>query len=108
MSTTVHRIVTSAVGVCLFAGLALLGGTASAQQNQQYPMLDTISQNVINKYKATTCKELAQRRQNPPPPTPMEKRAAELLGADPKLRAEFFSRVGGTILDKMFECGLIF
>ena len=31
----------------------------------------------------------------------------QMLGGDPKLRAEFFRRVGGPILDKMFECGLI-
>ena len=107
MTTTVIRIASTAIALHLMTGLALLpGGIASAQESR-YPMLDKVSENVINKYKTTPCQELAQRRQNPPPQSAIEKRAVELLAADPKLRAEFFSRVGGAVLDKMFACGLI-
>ena len=103
-----NRVIATAVVVHLATGLSLLrGGTASAQGNPQYPMLDKVSESVIQKYKTTSCQELAQRSQNPPPQSPIEKRVVELLGADPNLRAEFFRRVGGSILDKMFVCGLI-
>ena len=108
MSTTVNRIAATAIVFNLAAGLALLhGGTASAQGNPQYPMLDKVSESVIQKYKTTPCAQLAQREKNPPPKSPMEQRAVELLGADPKLRAEFFNKVGGAILDKLFVCGMI-
>ena len=108
MSTTANRIAATAVVFNLAAGLALLHcGSASAQGNPQYPMLDMVSESVIQKYKTTPCAQLAQREKNPPPKSPMEQRAVELLGADPKLRAEFFNRVGGAILDKLFVCGMM-
>ena len=108
MSLTVNRIAAVAMAVNLATGLALLhGGSASAQGNPQYPMLDKISENVIQKYKTTPCAQRAEREKNPPPKSPIEQRAVEMLGADPKLRAAFFQQVGGAILDKMFECGLI-
>ena len=108
MSAFVNRIAATAIVFSLAAGLALLhGGSASAQGNPQYPMLDKVSENVIQKYKTTPCAQLAQREKNPPPKSPIEQRAVEMLGADPKLRAAFFQQVGGAILDKMFACGLI-
>ena len=108
MRTTVNRMAVTAVVFLLATGAApLLGGTAGAQGNPQYPMLDPVSNAVIQKYKTTSCKDLAQHHQNPPPKSPMEQRMVQMLGADPKLRAEFFSRVAGAIVDKMFECGLI-
>ena len=108
MRTTVNRMAATAVVFLLATGPALLhAGPASAQGSTQYPMLDKVSENVIQKYKTTPCAQLAQRSQNPPPKSPIEQRAVEMLGADPKLRAEFFRRVGGAILNKMFECGLI-
>ena len=108
MNTTVNRIAVTAVVLHLATGLALLhAGAAGAQGNPQYPMLDEVSQGFIQKYRTTTCQELAQRHQNPPAPSPTEQRIVQMLGADPALRAEFFRRVGGAILDKMFVCGLI-
>ena len=108
MRTPVNGMVATAAVLLLATGLApLQGGTASAQGNPQYPMLDKVSESVIQKYKTTPCQQLAQAQQNRPPQSPMEKRAVEMLGADPKLRAEFFNRVGGAILDKLFECGMI-
>ena len=106
MITTVIRIASTAVALPLVTGLALLQGGIASAQGSQYPMLDKVSENVIQKYRTTPCQELAQRRQNPPQ-SAIEKRAVEMLAADPKLRAEFFSRVGGAVLDKLFTCGLI-
>ena len=108
MRTTVNRMAATAVVFLLATGPALLhGGTANAQGDPQYPMLEKVSESVIQKYQTTPCQELARQHQNPPSPSAIEKRVVEMLGADPKLRAEFFNRVGGAILNKMFECGLI-
>lgn len=86
--------------------LVLLGGTigVSAQGNR-YPMLDTISQKVIQKYQTSTCQQLAANRAAPP--TDMDRRAVELLRQDPQLRQQFLNKVAAPIVNKLFDCGLI-
>ena len=86
--------------------LVLLGGAVvvSAQGNR-YPMLDTITQKVIQKYQTSTCQQLAANKAAPP--TDIERRAVELLRQDPQLRAQFLNRVAAPIANKLFECGMI-
>ena len=77
---------------------------AIAQPNR-YPMLDTISQKVIQKYQSSTCQQLAANKAAPP--NDMERRAVEMLRQDAQLRAQFIDKVAAPIVNKLFECGLI-
>ena len=84
----------------------LLGGAvAVSAQGNRYPMLDMLSQKVIQKYQTSTCQQLAANKAAPP--TDMEKRAVELLRQDPQLREQFLNKVAAPIVNKLFECGLI-
>ena len=86
--------------------LVLLGGAvAVSAQGNRYPMLDMITQKVIQKYQTSTCQQLAANKAAPP--TDMERRAVELLRQDPQLRAQFLNKVAAPIVNKLFECGMI-
>ena len=84
----------------------LLGAAiAVSAQGNRYPMLDMITQKVIQKYQTSTCQQLAANKAAPP--TDMERRAVELLRQDPELRTQFLNKVAAPIVNKLFECGLI-
>ncbi len=86
--------------------LVLLGGAiAVSAQGNRYPMLDMLSQKVIQKYQTSTCQQLAANKAAPP--SDMERRAVELLRQDPQLREQFLNKVAAPIVNKLFECGLI-
>ena len=86
--------------------LVLLGVTiAVSAQGNRYPMLDMITQKVIQKYQTSTCQQLAANKAAPP--TDMERRAVELLRQDPELRTQFLNKVAAPIVNKLFECGMI-
>jgi len=86
--------------------LVLLGATLVAlAQGNRYPMLDMISQKVIQKYQTSTCQQIVANKAAPP--KDMEKRAVEMLRQDPQLRAQFLDKVAAPIVNKLFECGLI-
>ena len=86
--------------------LVLLGvAIAVSAQGNRYPMLDMITQKVIQKYQTSTCQQLAANKAAPP--TDMERRAVELLRQDPELRTQFLNKVAAPIVNKLFECGLI-
>jgi len=82
--------------------LLSLGGSASAQQ---YPVMDRISNKVIQKYQQSSCEQLWQKKGEAH--SPREQEAVQLLHGDPQMRAAFIDRVAAPIANKMFECGLI-
>ena len=74
--------------------LVLLGvAIAVSAQGNRYPMLDMITQKVIQKYQTSTCQQLAANKAAPP--TDMERRAVELLRQDPQLRDAIPEQGGG-------------
>ena len=84
------------------ATVALAAGIAIAQQ---YPMLDNVANQVVQKYQGMSCEQLwAQKAQ---PKSAEEQRVIGLLKSDPAMRAEFLNRVAGPITNKMFDCGMI-
>ena len=89
--------------VCLFVlMLALLVvGVADAQ----YPLLDMVANNVIQKYQQATCQQLWERRGKPK--SQQEQNLIQLLKGDPQMRAAFINKVAAPIANRMFECGLI-
>ena len=87
--------------ICI-ATVALAAGVAIAQQ---YPMLDNVANQVVQKYQGMTCEQLwAQKSQ---PKSAEAQRVVGLLKSDPAMRTEFLNRVAAPITNKMFDCGMI-
>ena len=88
------------------AAILLHVGFANAQQ---YPLMDKLADKVVQKYRTSSCQELAQKKSQPPmgKTEMVEERVVEMLRKEPQMRAAFLNRVGGGIANKMFECGMI-
>ena len=71
----------------------------------QYPLLDMIADNVIQKYQQASCEQLWQQRGQPK--SAQEQEAIQLLRGDPQMRTAFINKVAAPIVNKMFECGMI-
>ena len=80
---------------------------AHAQAPSQYPILDSVAGKLVQKYQASTCEQLWEKKAQKAAPKPEEQRVIQLLHNDPQMRAEFISRVAAPIANKMFECGMI-
>jgi hypothetical protein len=89
---------------CLLAlAIALLyTGIAGAQE---YPIMNMMADKVIQKYEQASCQELWQKKGKPK--SAREQEAVQLLKSDPRMRKEFIDKVSPTIVNKMFECGMI-
>jgi len=82
--------------------IALMGvGAASAQ----YPFLDLIANNVVQKYGAATCEQLWERKGQPKSQQEME--LVQTLRNDPHMRIVFINKIAAPVVNKMFECGMI-
>jgi len=88
-------------GVVVVAALAVAGLVYA----QQFPMLDSVANKVVQKYQSASCEQLWQQKGQPK--SPEEQRVVGLLKSDPAMRTEFINRVAAPIVNKMFECGLI-
>ncbi|MGV2292497.1 hypothetical protein AAHK20_27570 [Trinickia sp. YCB016] len=88
------------------ASALLYAGVASAQQ---YPMLDALSNRIVQKYQQSSCEQLAEQRAEKKrmPPSPGEQKVIQAMRNDPQMRAEFINRVAAPIANKLFECGMI-
>jgi hypothetical protein len=89
--------------LCFVAlALALLFvGVAGAQ----FPIMDMVANNVIQKYQQATCEQLWQEKGKPK--TAQEQEMIQLLRGDPQMRTMFLNKVAGPIVNKMFECGMV-
>ncbi len=94
-----------ALGSVALLGLALL--RPSAVQAQQYPMVDKLANNIVQKYQSATCEQLWEKKAAHAPPSAEEQRAIGILRNDPQMRTEFINRIAAPIANKMFECGMI-
>jgi len=72
---------------------------------QQYPMMDMIANQVIQKYQQATCEQLWQHKGQPK--TGVEQEMIQLLHGDPQMRTAFINKVALAIVNRMFECGMI-
>jgi hypothetical protein len=96
-----RRIVVPVLGILpllLFAGI-------SGAQYGQYPILDKVSNKVVQKYQNSSCEQLWQERGQPK--SQREQEAVNFLHNDPQMRRMFIERVAAPIANKMFECGMI-
>ena len=80
---------------------------ASAAAAQQFPMLDQVTNKVVQKYQTSSCEQLWQEKAHKKSESPAEQKLVQLLHTDPAMRQEFFNRVSMPIVMKMFECGMI-
>ena len=90
-------------GIGLFAmALTLL---AAAVAFAQFPLLDLIASNVIQKYQQATCEQLWEARGKPK--SQQEQELVQLLRGDPQMRTTFINKIAAPVANKMFECGMI-
>lgn len=80
---------------------------SDAQGQPEYPVMDKISEKIVQKYQHSSCEELWQKKSQKSPPSPEEQRAVGMLKNDVAMRIAFINRVATPIANKMFECGLI-
>ena len=94
-------------GFCLLAvvsmaSLLLLAVVAGAQE---YPIMNMLADQVIQRYQQSTCEQLWEKKGEPK--SAREQEALQLLRNDPQMRAAFINKVAAPIANKMFECGMI-
>jgi hypothetical protein len=92
------------------AGLALApAALAQPQAQAQHPMVDAAAGKLVQKYRSSSCQQLAAERRAPKPAEKQAaaQRAGELLRQDAQLRQEFVRKVAAPIADKMIVCGFI-
>ena len=90
------------IGIAVFVSASIAAGGAAAQGGM---LLDFAADQMIQKFKESSCAQLKAKKDTPP--TDKEKAAAEFLRNDAQARAAFVSKVAAPVLNKMFECGMI-
>ncbi len=88
-----------AFGIATFALFATQAGA------QQFPILDRVANQVVQKYKNESCADIMAQRDQPK--SMEEQNAIQLLHNDPAMRQEFINRVAAPIANKLFECHMI-
>ncbi|HVN23546.1 MAG TPA: hypothetical protein VMT71_06220 [Syntrophorhabdales bacterium] len=81
-------------------GLVFTGIAAA----QQYPMVDLVANNVIQKYQMSSCEQLWEAKDKPK--SAQEQEMITLLRGDPMIRKYFIDKIAGPVANKMFECGM--
>ena len=89
------------VVVSMVFGVVFAGAAAA----QQYPMVDMVANNVIQKYQTSNCEQLWEQKGKPK--TTQEQEAIQMLRGDPMVRQYFINKIAGPVMNKMFECGMI-
>ena len=90
------------LGMLLMGSMLFLAGVAGAQD---YPIMDLVADNLIQKYQQATCEQLWQDKGKPK--SEREQRVIQLLRNDPQMRKAFINKIAAPIANKMFECGMI-
>lgn len=91
-------------GVYCLAILSVLLAVGVARA-EDYPIMDMVAGKVMQKYKQSSCEELWKQKEAPK--TEKEKEALQILRDDPQMRKAFVDKVAATVVNKMFECGMI-
>lgn len=89
------------LGAAVFIS-AMIGAGAVAAQGM---LLDYAADKVITKYQSSTCDELKAMKGEAP--TDKQKMAIDFLRNDSQARVAFINKIAATVLNKMFECGMI-
>jgi hypothetical protein len=78
---------------------------AAAVAYAQMPVVDAVAGKVVQKYQSSSCEQLWQNRGKTAGPE--EQRVLGFLKQDAAARQEFFNKIAGPVMNKMFECGMI-
>jgi hypothetical protein len=81
--------------VVFFAGVAVA----------QYPIVDMVANNVVEKYQLATCQQLWEEKGKPK--TPQQQEQLQMLRSNPQIRTYFIDKIAGPVVNKMFECGML-
>jgi hypothetical protein len=100
-SANKERDVSKSTGLTVLLSAMLISGSAAAQGM----LLDAAADKVIRKFSTATCDELKAQKNEPP--SEKEKLGIEFLRKDTQAREAFINRIAATVLNKMFECGMI-
>src|SRR5512136_1591032 len=87
--------------VVMVFGVVFVGVAAA----QQYPVVDMIANNVIEKYQMMNCEQVWEQKGKPK--TAQEQEAIQMLRGDPMIRQYFINKIAGPVMNKMFECGMV-
>ena len=90
-------------------GIFIAATVVAQQPAPQYPMMESVAQKVIQKYQTATCEQLWVEKTRPPTPeqAQTQDKAVQLLRQDPAMRKAFVDKVAPSIVNKMFECGMV-
>ena len=83
----------------------VVAATLTSIAYAQYPMVDMVANKVVQKYQSSSCEQLWQNRVKSA--NPEEERILNFLRNDQGARQEFFNKIAGPVMNKMFECGMI-
>ena len=78
-----------------------------AQPPQQFPIMEQVTNKIIQKYQSSTCEQLWIKKSEKAPPTAEEQKVIAFLKSDPQMRAAFINKIAPPIANKMFDCGMI-
>ena len=88
-----------------FLAVALVLLCAGSAVAQEFPIVDMIANKVIQKYQQSNCEQLWQEKGKPK--SAKEQEFVQILKGNPQMRTEFINKVSPTIVNKMFECGMV-
>ena len=93
----------------LFIAVAVSAMPPAPEPVQQYPVMEGIAKKVIQKYQASSCKQLWTEKAQAPTAEQLQQqdKAIQMLRQDPAMRKAFLDIVAAPIANKMFECGMI-
>lgn len=91
------------IALCALAFVLFYTGPALAAE--QYPLMDMIADDLVQKYQSATCEQLWEKKQQPK--SERQQELIQILRNNPKMRTTFLNKVSGPVLNKMFECGMI-
>ena len=93
---------------CLLALVALQLGAGVAAAQATHPIVQELAKHVVQKYQVASCQDIAKERSRPPQQhSDLERRAVEVMRANPGIRVEFVNAVAAPIANKLFECGML-
>jgi len=91
--------------IFLWVVTSVLLFTGQAFAAEQYPLMDMIANDLIQKYQSATCEQLWENKQKAK--SDREQELIQILRNNPEMRTAFLNKVSGPVLNKMFECGMI-
>lgn len=100
-------VVLALIPILLLGFTLLRPGHAKAEPPQQFPIMDSVANKVIQKYQTSTCEQLWIKKSEKAPPSAQEQKVIGFLKTDPQMRMAFINKIAAPIANKMFDCGMI-